>query len=135
NRVDSDGDGYAQSARRMWDRDVAGGSGSLKVHEKVYWKLASSGTWNLIVTTSPHVISGTSTADQQFVDFTGGGHNLYDWTIEVYRSGLSSVDYTRGPGNDADFVNVAMETPAEDVVLAATIFDASWTNRVDSDGD
>src|SRR5437879_1674201 len=95
NRVDQDGDGYVQTARLTWDPDVVGGSGSLTVYEKIYWKLSNSSSWNLITTIAPHVITGNTTADQQYADYNGGAHNLYDWTIEIYRSGVSTVDYTR----------------------------------------
>jgi hypothetical protein len=114
NRVDNDGDGYVRSARVNWDPDVSGGSGSLTVYEKIYWKLASSSSWTLFTTTSQHTITGTASSDQQYVDINGGGHNLYDWKIEVYRSGVSTSDYAREPSNDTDLNDYPMETAAED---------------------
>jgi len=116
NTVDEDGDGYVRSARLNWDPDVSGGSGSLTVYEKIYWKLKSSSTWNLITTTSSHIITGTTTSDSQYRNYNGGSHNQYDWKIEIYRSGQSSPDYTRDPSNDSDLNDYKMETAAEDVV-------------------
>jgi hypothetical protein len=116
-----------------WDPDVVGGSGSLSVYEKIYWKLASSSSWTFFMQTSAHTITGTSTSDEQYVGIDGGGHNLYDWKIEIYRSGQSSPDYTRDPSNDTDLNDYKMETAGEDVT--ATVYNAWWTNEVDSDGD
>jgi hypothetical protein len=134
NEVDEDGDGYKRSARLNWDPDVAGGSGSLGVYEKIYWKYAGSSTWNLITTTSTHTITGTTSADAQYRDYSGGSHSEHDWKIEIYRSGYSSPDYARDPSNDSDLNDYRMETAAEDT-LTATIYNAWWTNEVDHDGD
>ncbi|MBN2561076.1 MAG: choice-of-anchor H family protein [Phycisphaerae bacterium] len=135
NEVDEDGDGYVRSARLNWDPDVAGCSGSLTVYEMVYWKLASSGTWNLITTTSPHDITDCSGGDAQYRDYLGGGHSLYDWKIEIYRSGQGSPDYSRDPSNDSDLNDYPMETDSEDTPVLATICSAWWSNEVDEDGD
>jgi hypothetical protein len=135
NLVDEDGDGYVRSARLNWDPDVSGGTGSLSVYEKIYYKVASNSTWVLAYTTSAHTITGVSTSDQRYVTFTGGTHNPWDWRIEVFRSGVSTYDYARDPSNDTDLNDYKMETEAEDTVLRATISNAWWTNRVDEDLD
>jgi hypothetical protein len=134
NAVDQDGDGYARSSRLNWDPDVSGGTGSLSVYEKIYYKVFSASTWTLALTTSTHTITGVSTADQRYIAVTGGTHNPWDWKIEIYRSGVSSFDYVRDPVNDADLNDYRMETAAEDV-LTATIYNAWWSNAVDEDGD
>ncbi|MHC4752127.1 MAG: DNRLRE domain-containing protein, partial [Planctomycetota bacterium] len=117
NEVDQDGDGYVRSARLNWDPDVAGGTGSLTVFEKIYRKIHYNSTWNLITTTSPHTITDTSTSDIQYEDYDGASHEEFDWKIEVYRTGIPSPDYTQDPSNDGDLDDYKMETAAEDCVL------------------
>ncbi|HEV7767035.1 MAG TPA: choice-of-anchor H family protein [Thermoanaerobaculia bacterium] len=137
NAVDSDSDGYVRSARLTWDADVVGSTGSLSVYFKLYYKLSSSSSWTLLNTSSSFTITGNSSTDTVFIDITGGGHNLYDWRIEVYRTGLTTADAARDATTDADLNDYRMETPAEDVAVSATatIFNAWWTDTVDSDGD
>jgi len=114
NEIDHDGDGYKSHAWLIWDPDVSGGSGSLTVFEKIYYKLSSSGSWTLLITTSNHTITGTSTSDAQYITINGDSHNTYDWKIEIYQSGQSSPDYTRDPSNDSDLNDYKMETYTED---------------------
>ena len=76
NAVDSDGDAYVRTARLNWDPDVAGGTGSLTVFEKISWKLASSTTWTFLAQTTTHTITGTATADAQYRDITGSPQPL-----------------------------------------------------------
>jgi hypothetical protein len=125
NGVDLDGDGFKRSARLNWDPDVSGGSGSLTVFEKIYYKLKSASAWTLLVTTSPHTIIDTATNDSQYRDISGGNHDEYDWMIEIYRSGNSTPDYTRDPSNDAELDNYAMETIIEDTAPAISVTPAS----------
>jgi len=47
NKVDCDGDGRMRQGVLCWDPDVAGGSGSLVVIERIYYKPASSSSWIL----------------------------------------------------------------------------------------
>jgi hypothetical protein len=131
NRVDNDGDGYARSARLNWDPDVAGGSGSLTVYEKIYWKYSSSSTWTYFYTTGNHTITGTSTSDAQYIDINSGSHNLYDWRIDIYQSGLSSPDYTRDPSNDSDLNDVKMETASEDAASYITVITPNGGEVID----
>jgi subtilase family serine protease len=120
NEVDVDGDGYVRSAKLWWDPDVTGGGGSLTIFERIYYKQSSSGSWTLWRTTSNHTITGTTTGDRQSVDINGISHAIYDWKIEVYRSGHSSADNVRGPDADEDLNDYTMETAQEDVVVTLT---------------
>ena len=86
--------------RLNWDPDVVGGVGSLSVFEKVYFKQTSSSTWTLFTTTMAHTITGTGTSDQQYVDIPPGSNcSLWDYSIEVYRAGQPTPDYTLDPSN------------------------------------
>ncbi len=130
NEVDNDGDGYKQSARLNWDPNVFG-SGSLSVYERIYWKLHSSSTWNLITTNSPHTIAGQSTGDSQYHDYTSGSHDEYDWKIEIYRSDQSLPDYIRSDANDTDLNDYPMETECEDA-LRTLVFNPNPVNRLNN---
>lgn len=117
NSVDVDGDGYKRSMRLNWDPDVAGGSGSLSVFEKIYYRPASGGSWNLETTTTSHTITGTTSSDRQFRDIAvaTGVHDLYDWKIEIYRVGQATPDQTLDGANATDLNDFAMESAANDV--------------------
>jgi hypothetical protein len=114
NAYDVDADGFPQTARLNWDPDVSGSTGSLNVFERVYWRVSGGGSWSLIATTADHTISGASTSDAQYVDVQGGSHGLYDFKIEVYRSGQSGPDATRSEADDANLRGYPMETGPED---------------------
>ena len=136
---DHDGDGCWASTndvfRLTWDPDVVNCSGSLTVFEKVYLRTNGTTPWILWTTTAPHTITGTSTADQQYVNLPAGpGCNSWDYKIEIYRSGRTVPDYIRDPSNDADLANHREELYAQDECLA-TIFDAWWAYQQDQDGD
>ena len=131
--LDDDGDGYVHYTALIWDSDIIGGSGSLQVYEIIYDKLSTSGTWNYFTTTQVHTITDNE-SELQYQGIDCGSHGLWDWKIEVYRSDLGSPDYTRNPSNDPDLNDKPMETAAEEQITA-TIYQASWTNEVDSDGD
>jgi len=115
NEVDYDLDGYKQYAELTWDPDVRGGSGSLVIYEKVYWKLSSASTWSLLITTPTRTITGNSAYDAMSLKLNGGEHNGYDFRIEVYQAGASTPDDVEDslsdPGDLADYL---METPDED---------------------
>jgi len=134
NEKDDDSDGYVQYARLNWDPDVAVGTGSLTVFEKVYFKTSTSSTWTLLTTTSNHVINGTSTSDKKYVSINSGSHAKWDWKIEIYRSGESSADDSYGPSDDSNLNDYKMETAAQDG-KTAEIWDAWWSNATDTDGD
>ena len=114
NAVDFYGDGYKRSARLNWNPDVVGCSGTATVFEKVWRKPTLSTTWTLVFTGAPHAITGCSNADMQFLNVIGQSHYLYDWKIDIFRSGMGAYDYTRNPGNDANLNDYPLETAAED---------------------
>jgi hypothetical protein len=133
NEVDTDGDGYKQSARLVWDPDVVGSAGSLDVYEKIYRKVSTSRVWGLVATTTTHTITGTTDADKYFLQVYGTALDLYDWRIDIYRTSQLTPDYSRNPSVDPDLDHYPLETPDEDAV--ATIRDAWWTNEFDCNGD
>ncbi|UCC30808.1 MAG: IPT/TIG domain-containing protein, partial [Phycisphaerales bacterium] len=133
-QIDTDGDGYRSSARLNWDPDIVGCSGSVEVYEKVYWMRANSGVWNLSFTNWPHTLTDCISGDSASLNYEGGQHDLYDWKIEIYRTGEHfTPDYTRGPANDGDLNDYKMELPSEELV--PTVWGAWWTEQVDLDGD
>ena len=134
--MDSDGDGYVRSATLVWDADVSGSSGSLTVFAKTYWRITGTTTWNSFYTTPNYVITGSSSTDTSSIGVISGGHNLYDWRIEIYEAGNTAFDDYSDPLRDSDLGSVKMETAVEDGAQpTATIYDAWWTNVVDLDHD
>lgn len=121
--LDYDADGCMRQATLNWNPDVGGCDGSLTVHERIYWKPAGQTEWNLMHTTLEHTVSGCSTADggNLIVSF-GDSCADYDFKVEVWRSGESGPDDTRGPADDPGLDDYAFETLSEDV--AAIISDA-----------
>ena len=70
NTVDADSDGYWESGRLTWDPDVASGYPTQTVYEKLYFRAYGTTDWIWFYDTSPHIISGTSSGDSQFLDYT-----------------------------------------------------------------
>jgi Tol biopolymer transport system component len=108
---------------------VVNGEGSLTVDLKFYKKLKSSSTWSLFYTISDWEITGTSCWG--WTAMTGGNHDEYDWKIEIYRSGISTPDYTRDPSNDGDLNDYKMETPSQDQGLEPDL--SYLTHEIDDD--
>jgi hypothetical protein len=136
NAVDIDGDAYKRQARLVWDPNVAGGSGSLTVFERIYYKRSSSSAWTLFVTTNPHVITGTATTDAYAASvYSGTETNWWDWRIDVYRSGMTTPDSSRTCFTDADLNDCRLEHWGNDGGLRMIIYNAWWTAEVDYDGD
>ncbi|MEY2408000.1 MAG: hypothetical protein QOF48_670, partial [Verrucomicrobiota bacterium] len=142
NQRDLDGDGCRagltnDTVQLNWDPNVAGSSGSLTVFERIYYKACASAGWTLYATSTPHVITGASTADQQFALIPMDPNcACYDYLIEIYRGGQTAPDYSRSPVNDLDLAAHREEFVSQDVViLSATIRDAWWTFQQDADGD
>lgn len=133
--VDADLDGYKETARLNWDPNVAVGSAPLKVFEKLYLKRrgATSPDWLYFYTTPVHTITGTSTADAQFIDLTAQDRNICDFKIEVYREGQTDFDYERNNTNDADLSGYKL-SPLLSSLNRVTIAEAWWDGAVDSDG-
>jgi len=92
--IDTDGDGY-QSSMKLWCKpDVAGGSGSLTVHEKIYYRASGQQTWTLCAQTNAHTLNGTSAGNMTGLTLQAKSHGAYDYRIEVYRNGQSTPDHT-----------------------------------------
>jgi hypothetical protein len=102
----------------------------------VYYKAASSTTWTLAYTSPTYTITGTSTSDSRYYDIApGSGCSLWDYKVEIYRSGQASYDYVRSDANDADLNDHKEESYADDnCAPVATVYDAWWT-QADNDGD
>jgi hypothetical protein len=135
NEYDAEGDGYVQSATLNWDADVAGGTGSLSVFAKLYYKPSASSVWTLVTTTASYTITDNNVNDVYFVNLHNVSHGIYDWRIDIYRSGQASYDASYGPYDDPHLNDYAMETAAEDVEPRVLIDDAWWIDQVDQDGD
>ena len=139
---DHDGDGCWASTndvfRLTWDPDVVNCDGSLSVFETVYLRNCGTTNWSLWRTNVVHTITGTSTADQQYMDIPAGAScACYDYKIEICRSGQTVPDYSRDQSNDSDLANHHEETLVQDdcSLSTATIFDAWWSYQTDNDGD
>ena len=132
---DADGDAYVQSTTLNWDADVAGGTGSLNVFMKLYYKPSASSTWTLVTTTAAYTITDNSVSDAYHVNLHNISHGLYDWRIDIYQANPAIFNGFYGPDNDAQLNDYAMETAAQDVEATAYIGDARWENEIDLDGD
>ncbi len=131
---DCDFDGYVSSAQLTWDPDVVGCEGNPSVYEKIYYKPAASGTWNLYTTTFLHSITGCSKFDFQSISVQDFNQGLYDWKIEIYRNGQSIPDTSANPSNDPDLNDKKLELSSQDI-CAVTIANAWWTGTNDCDRD
>lgn len=134
--VDRDGDGcFAPETelgaiRLHWDADVTGPV-SVTVLERIYTRPTAGGKWTLLAATAPHVITGNSTADAQFLDITpAGGCATLDYKIELYRQGAQDPDYTRDATNDPDLAGRKQESYIHDT--GPVIADAWWSNVADN---
>lgn len=123
NQVDTNGNGCYKAMRLNWDADIADGSGSLSELCKVYYKQDGTSAWTLFHTTPVYTITDTSTADTRYVDVAPGtGCSLWDYKIEVYRSGQASPDHTRSDSNDTDLNNHKEETPEQDQPTPSAVY-------------
>jgi hypothetical protein len=111
--VDNDSDGHSRSARLHWNPDV-GGAGSLTVFEKVYWRVHGTTAWTFLTATSPHVISGATSEDAQYVDVGGRDHNAYDYRVIILREGQTTPDFIADSANRLSVSGVLMEMPSQD---------------------
>ncbi len=135
NVTDEDGDGYAQSARLNYEPDIADGYSTQSVYEKIYWKPSVNISWNLLTTTLEHTITGTEN-DILYVDLNAVfDHSLYDFRIDIFRSGQASPDDSYDPSIDADLDDFALEAEWQDVEPVPFLFNGYWINEVDMDGD
>jgi hypothetical protein len=130
NPVDVDGDGFKRSARLNWDPDVVGGNYSLAVYEKIYYKVYSATAYTLLYTKPVHTITGILTTDGQYLDIgCNTSPNYFDFKIEIYRSGLATLDYARMETNDADLNNYKMESAANDTPGGVPIISSISPNK------
>jgi len=93
-QIDIDGDGYKSSMKLWCKPDVAGGSGSLTVSEKIYYRASGQQPWTLCAQTNAHTINGTSAGNIIGLTLQAKAHGTYDYRIEVYRNGQSAPDHT-----------------------------------------
>ncbi len=113
--VDYDGDGYIQFGRLLWDADVKGGSGSITVFDKVYWRLAGTTAWSHLYTTPLYVITNYDSTDARILNLYGSARQEYDFRIESYREGQAAPDDFMDPSNkEWALIAKKMEPPAED---------------------
>ncbi len=126
NASDVDQDDCSEAARLYWDADVSGDL-TKSVQAKVYYRPTGGGSWSYLLTTNCYTISGTSTSDLAWVDLTGA-LGAFDFRIDLYECGGSSPVAVLVPADDPDLQDRCFEPPL-------TIFNAWWTNLVDSDGD
>ncbi|MFH0981933.1 MAG: matrixin family metalloprotease, partial [Planctomycetota bacterium] len=116
NTVDTDGDGCLESARLNWDPDIVSCSGTQSVYEKVYYRVSPSGSWNLLVTTSCHTITGCSTSDAQYVTLTATGVcTIYDFKIELFCCGLTTPSDVYDDTDDSDLADEDFEECQQDI--------------------
>jgi len=120
--------------RLVWDPDVSGNS-SLAVFERIYWRNTGGSDWTLSTETTPHIITGVSSNDAQFLLISpGSGCATYDYRIEVLRLGNATPDHALDANSDADLASHTEELWAQDNLLA-TIADAWWSAGKDDDRD
>jgi hypothetical protein len=113
--LDADKDGYARSVRLNWDPNVDGNVASIRVQEKIFVRRGSSPTWFLQTTTAPHIITGISADDAQFLDITNHSFGTYDYSVQVYQVGASTPDDVLHSGNTHILRTRLEETRTQDV--------------------
>lgn len=131
--VDNDGDGYPSTFDLEFDPDVQSGY-TATIYVAVYGKFSTETTYSLITTTSDITISGATTT-YYGVSLQGGSHGAHDFMLYLYDADTDELLDTYGPSDDSDLNDHLEETPAEDVVLTAYIYDARFANEVDYDSD
>ncbi len=114
--TDIDGDGYTRYRKLYFDVDVS--SGTHTVYAKIYYKLYTSSSYSLYLTTNDFTITENSSSDEYWIAVGAPNpelsHNIYDFEIRVYKSGSSTVQATRGPSEDSDLNDENFETTSED---------------------
>jgi TATA-box binding protein (TBP) (component of TFIID and TFIIIB) len=137
NETDIDGDSYISYGMLTFDVDVS--SGTHSVYAKVYYKPSSSGSYSLYYTTSDFTITGSSSSDAHYVSIglpnSELSHNSYDFRIEIFTAGGSTVVASITASEDSDLNDENFETSSEDVSETYTVYSAWWSDAVDSDGD
>jgi hypothetical protein len=130
--VDNDGDGYASEANLKIDADVISG-GDAAIYAKIYYKLSTSTSYDLLYTTTTFNISGFSSGDKYAVNISNLAHDTYDFKVEAFFSGSTDVQHemdkntTRGD----DLGGVQFELASEDQAAQAftlTFNNMAWTD-------
>jgi hypothetical protein len=116
---DRDNDGCLAATndlmRLYWDPNLVNCSGPVTVFEKIYFRPCGTTTWFYYSATPQHVITGTSTTDQQYLDIPSGvSCACYDYRIDIYRSGRVAADDSRDPANEPVLGNHREESNAQD---------------------
>ncbi|PWG05974.1 choice-of-anchor H family protein [Polaribacter aquimarinus] len=137
NIVDNDKDGYRSSGRLVFRPSVS--SGTATVYARIYRKLYNSNNYSLYKTTNNFSISSVA-SNSYNIDIGGANGELargiYDFRIDLFKSGSTSIKATRGPSNDPDLNDERFEKTSEDPTQQTfNITSASWTNIVDNDKD
>ncbi len=121
---DADGDGYKRFELLHIDVDY-----SLLVTKsvlvKLYYKLSSSGTYQLYTTTaSQNVLGGTENENFDVwigrFGFAELPRGTYDFKIEAYEAGSSSVVTSMGPDDNSALKEQQFETTAEDAATGVS---------------
>jgi len=111
--VDMNGDGYTSSRKLNFDVDVDDDN-SYDVYAEIYYK--TLGDWCLDTTTSDFTITGSSSADAQWVVIEELPHDEYDFEIDVYKAeDPDNIQATRGPYDDGDLIYEKFETSDQDI--------------------
>ena len=102
-RADADGDGCAERARVHFDANVELGC-SKSVFAKVLLRPKGSTVWAFELQSACFTITGTSTADETWVQVQNLPHDFYEIRVELYECGgtlpVASRDYLDDPDMD-----------------------------------
>jgi|GEM_PF-2204094 len=130
---DIDGDGYSSLRKIAFDADVV--SGTHSVYAKLYYKASSATSYTLYSTTSPFSITDSNTDDAIGIIFGPPyielSYGTYDFFIEIYEEGGTTVKASRSQLDDVDLDNQKFETEP----VTYTVYNAWWTDAVDNDSD
>lgn len=127
--VDQDGNGYAESARLVWDADVSDGS-TRTVNAQVFYREACDAEWSYYATTPCMTIVGDADGDTASVVVDHLPQGTFEFSILLYECGLPPIVAARGRADDADLGSRRFET-----IITFSVYDAWWTGETDYDGD
>ena len=137
--VDNDSDGYTWGRNLNMDIDCSDGTHDIYV--RLLYKTSASGSYTEYFTTGVFSITDYSTGDAIWIAVGSPNAELsnstYDFKIEVYKSGGSTVMVMADPDEDSDLNDIAFEYVIEDGALdqSFTVYNSWWTDSVDSDFD
>jgi len=137
---DNDGDGYSSYRKLNMDVDVS--SGTHTVYAKVYYKLESSGSYNLYFTSNNFEITDNASGDAYWISIgspnTELSHGSYDFKIEIYDDSNDQKVASLAAGSDSDLAEELFETASQDEATSSvtfTIHSANMSDVEDIDGD